>query len=52
MISLLDDEQQRIHMGAVGRERVERVLAWQHEAPRLIAAYDQLTDENPTGERQ
>jgi glycosyltransferase involved in cell wall biosynthesis len=42
MVSLLDDEQQRIHMGAVGRERVERVLSWQHEAPRLLAAYEHL----------
>jgi glycosyltransferase involved in cell wall biosynthesis len=42
MVSLLDDEQQRIRMGAVGRERVERELSWQHEAPRLIAAYEHL----------
>jgi glycosyltransferase involved in cell wall biosynthesis len=42
MVSLLADEQQRIRMGAVGRERVERVLSWQHEAPRLLAAYEHL----------
>jgi glycosyltransferase involved in cell wall biosynthesis len=42
MVSLLGDEQQRIRMGAVGRERVERVLSWQHEAPRLLAAYEHL----------
>ena len=47
MVSLLGDENQRAHMGAIGRERIERVLAWQHEAPRLIAAYEHLT-----GERQ
>ena len=47
MVALLGDEQQRIHMGAVGRERVERVLSWQHEAPRLLAAYEHLL-----GERQ
>ena len=47
MVSLLDDANQRAHMGAIGRERIERVLAWQHEAPRLIAAYEHLT-----GERQ
>jgi glycosyltransferase involved in cell wall biosynthesis len=45
MVALLDDEDQRIHMGAVGRERVERVLSWQHEAPRLLAAYDNLLGE-------
>jgi glycosyltransferase involved in cell wall biosynthesis len=52
MIALLDDEPRRIRMGAIGRERVERVLAWQHEAPRLIAAYEYLTGQHPTGERQ
>jgi len=45
MLALLDDENQRIHMGAVGRERVEHVLSWQHEAPRLLAAYEHLTGE-------
>jgi glycosyltransferase involved in cell wall biosynthesis len=42
MVSLLGDEQQRIRMGAIGRERVERQLSWQHEAPRLLAAYEHL----------
>jgi len=42
MVALLDDENMRSHMGAIGRERVERVLSWQHEAPRLLAAYDHL----------
>jgi glycosyltransferase involved in cell wall biosynthesis len=51
MVSLLADESQRIRMGAVGRERIERVLAWQHEAPRLLAAYEHLTGEI-SGERQ
>jgi len=35
-------------MGAVGRERVESTLSWQHEAPRLLAAYEHLT----AGERK
>jgi glycosyltransferase involved in cell wall biosynthesis len=43
MVSLLANENQRIHMGAIGRERVERELSWQHEAPRLLAAYEHLT---------
>jgi glycosyltransferase involved in cell wall biosynthesis len=47
IVSLLDDEPQRVRMGAVGRERIERVLSWQHEAPRLLAAYEHLV-----GERQ
>jgi glycosyltransferase involved in cell wall biosynthesis len=46
IIALLGDEEERIRMGAIGRERVERVLAWQHEAPRLIAAYEHLLGEN------
>ena len=50
IIALLGDEPQRARMGAIGRERVERVLAWQHEAPRLLAAYEQLL--HPTGERK
>ncbi len=45
MVALLGDENMRIHMGAIGRERVERVLSWQHEAPRLLAAYDHLLGE-------
>jgi len=47
IVALLDDEPARVRMGAVGRERIEHVLSWQHEAPRLLAAYDHLV-----GERQ
>ena len=43
IVALLGDENQRTHMGAIGRERVEQVLAWQHEAPRLLAAYEHMT---------
>jgi glycosyltransferase involved in cell wall biosynthesis len=49
IVALLGDEPQRARMGAIGRERIEQVLAWQHEAPRLLAAYEQLL--NPIGER-
>ena len=48
MVALLGNEQQRIHMSAVGRERVENFLSWQHEAPRLLAAYEHLF--KPAGE--
>jgi glycosyltransferase involved in cell wall biosynthesis len=47
MVALLADERQRLHMGVAGRERIERVLSWQHEAPRLLAAYEHLTGEKP-----
>ncbi len=46
MVALLSDENQRNHMGAIGRERVENALSWQHEAPRLLAAYDNLLGED------
>ena len=39
---LLDDEARRREMGQGGRERVRTVLAWEHSAPVLLAAYDRL----------
>ena len=48
MVSLLGDELQRRRMGAIGRDRIEHVLSWQHEAPRLLGAYEHLL--NPAGE--
>jgi glycosyltransferase involved in cell wall biosynthesis len=42
ILSLLDDEPQRKRMGEIGRNRVRNILAWEHEVPRLLAAYDVL----------
>jgi len=42
IVSLLDDEEARARMGEYGRKQVEEVLAWNHEIPKLLAAYDQL----------
>ena len=42
MVALLDDEPLRERMGELGRERVQTALAWEHEAPRLLAAYEKL----------
>jgi len=42
MLTLLDDEAMRQRMGEIGRERVRNVLAWEHEVPRLLAAYEAL----------
>jgi glycosyltransferase involved in cell wall biosynthesis len=42
MLTLLDDEPMRRRMGDIGRERVRNVLAWEHEVPRLLAAYEAL----------
>jgi glycosyltransferase involved in cell wall biosynthesis len=36
---LLDDPKRRVAMGAAGRARVERVLAWEHQERSLLAAY-------------
>ncbi|HEU0118441.1 MAG TPA: glycosyltransferase family 4 protein [Alphaproteobacteria bacterium] len=42
ILHLLNNPELRARMGAFGRERVERELAWPHEAPKLLAAYDNL----------
>lgn len=42
IIELLDDPEKRLKMGAYGRKRVEEELAWHHEAPKLLQAYDLL----------
>ncbi|MBL8267695.1 glycosyltransferase family 4 protein [Steroidobacter sp.] len=42
IVALLDDEPRRKQMGEWGRERVKDALAWEHEVPRLLAAYDTL----------
>lgn len=39
---LLDDPERRAAMGAFGRERVRNELAWNYEAPKLLAAYEAL----------
>jgi len=46
ILQLLDDPQRRAWMGEFGRRRIERVLAWNHEAPRLLAAYESLWSAN------
>jgi glycosyltransferase involved in cell wall biosynthesis len=42
IVKLLDDEPARQRMGRIGRERVLDQLSWEHEAPRLLAAYEAL----------
>lgn len=42
--ALLDDPDLRVTMAEHGRKRVRNELAWSHEAPKLLAAYDALFD--------
>jgi glycosyltransferase involved in cell wall biosynthesis len=42
ILILLDDPSMRERMGAAGRSRVVNDLAWEYEAPKLLAAYDKL----------
>ena len=42
IVELLKDPGRRRTMGRAGRERVRTVLAWEHSAPVLLAAYDRL----------
>lgn len=42
IIELIDDTALRQQMGEAGRTRVLNDLAWHHEIPRLLAAYDAL----------
>src|SRR5712692_312565 len=42
IVELLDDQLRRAEMGKYGRRRVENDLAWNHEAPKLLAAYEAL----------
>lgn len=54
IIALVDDEQLREQMGQAGRTRVLNDLAWHHEIPRLLAAYEALwplqEEKAPAGE--
>ena len=42
ILELIDNPERRLRMGEYGRERVEDVLAWHHEQPKLLNAYAKL----------
>jgi glycosyltransferase involved in cell wall biosynthesis len=42
ILLLLESEEARERMGAAGRARVETVLAWHHQVPMLLSAYESL----------
>ncbi len=48
ILSLLDDPDRRRSMGNFGRLRVANELSWDHEVPKLLAAYDAVFA-NPQG---
>lgn len=43
IVELADDEQRRKEMGRLGRDRVEQVLAWQHQRKAYLTVFDRLT---------
>jgi glycosyltransferase involved in cell wall biosynthesis len=45
---LLDDPDRRRTMGAIGRSRVEAGLAWHHQVPRLLEAYETAMQVRPS----
>lgn len=42
LLGLLADEPRRKRMAAFGRDRFQRVLAWEHQGPKLVSAYRRL----------
>jgi glycosyltransferase involved in cell wall biosynthesis len=42
ILTLIDDPTLRAEMGGAGRTRVVEQLSWEHEAPKLLAAYEAL----------
>ncbi|GAA4556699.1 glycosyltransferase family 4 protein [Pseudonocardia xishanensis] len=43
VLDLLADDALRAEMGKIGRERVERELAWRTQVPAYVGVYDRLT---------
>lgn len=52
IVALLLDPEKRRRMGEYGRRRVVSELAWNHEAPRLLAAYRALWRRGETDARR
>jgi glycosyltransferase involved in cell wall biosynthesis len=42
IVELIDDPAKRAEMGEFGRQRVQEVLEWRHEVPKLLSAYGKL----------
>ena len=51
IVWLLDHPEERQRMGEIGRQRVERQLAWKYSVENLIAAYERLFAKSRGGAR-
>lgn len=49
LLALLRNPDLRVRLGRIGRERIESMLSWNHQAPHLVEAYHSLTASNPAG---
>ncbi len=49
IVTLLDDEAMRSRMGKFGKRRVEDELAWQHQEPKLLEAYERAFAKRANG---
>ena len=44
IVRLVDDAELRARMGEHGRRRLETLLSWEHQVPKLLAAYQHAMD--------
>jgi glycosyltransferase involved in cell wall biosynthesis len=49
IVDLIDDEDERLRMGKLGRARVEAELAWSHSERAYVGVYDRLTGGGANG---
>jgi glycosyltransferase involved in cell wall biosynthesis len=51
IVSLMDDEAQRVRLGKTGRLRVERELAWSHQERAYLGVYRQVLGDDAPAEK-
>jgi glycosyltransferase involved in cell wall biosynthesis len=44
ILELIDNSELRTQMGKLGRKRIEDELAWSHQIPKLLHAYEALEE--------
>jgi glycosyltransferase involved in cell wall biosynthesis len=49
LVSLMDDPEERLRLGKLGRARVEQELAWSHQEREYLAVYQSLLGPGPGG---